>query len=58
MVNIKKYFLQLGFTRLKVDEFLAKNFMRAGYSHVDVIKTPLGTRIIILVPNGVLMTST
>ena len=47
MVNIKKYFLQLGFTRLKVDEFLAKNFMRAGYSRVDVIKTPLGTRVII-----------
>ena len=47
MVNIKKYFLQLGFTKLKIDEFLAKNFMRAGYSHVDVIKTPLGTRVII-----------
>ncbi len=47
MVNIKKYFLQLGFTKLKVDEFLAKNFMRAGYSRVDVIKTPLGTRVII-----------
>ena len=47
MVNIKKYFIQLNLAKLKVDEYLAKNFMRAGYSRVDVIKTPLGTRVVI-----------
>jgi small subunit ribosomal protein S3 len=47
MVNIKSHFIQLNLLKLKIDEYLAKNFMRAGYSHVDLIKTPLGTRVII-----------
>ncbi|MCD6428805.1 MAG: 30S ribosomal protein S3 [Desulfurococcales archaeon] len=47
MVNIKQHFIQLNLLRLKVDEYLAKNFMRAGYSRVELIKTPLGTRVII-----------
>jgi len=47
LVNIKQHFIQLNLLRLKVDEYLAKNFMRAGYSRVELIKTPLGTRVII-----------
>jgi len=46
-VNIKKYFIELSKLRIKIDEYLAKNFMRAGYSHIDLITTPLGTRIVI-----------
>ncbi len=47
MVDIKRHFIQLNMLKLKIDEFLAKNFMRAGYSKVELIKTPLGTRVII-----------
>ncbi|MEM0037694.1 MAG: 30S ribosomal protein S3 [Zestosphaera sp.] len=47
MVNIKEHFLGLNLVRLKIDEFLAKNFVRAGYSRVEMIKTPLGTRVVL-----------
>ncbi len=47
MVDIKSHFIGLNLIRLKIDEFLSKNFMRAGYSKVELIKTPLGTRVII-----------
>ncbi|MCD6324173.1 MAG: 30S ribosomal protein S3 [Desulfurococcales archaeon] len=47
MVDIKAHFLGLNMLRVKIDEYLAKNFMRAGYSRVELIKTPLGTRVII-----------
>ncbi len=47
MVDIKTHFIGLNLLRIKVDEYLAKNFMRAGYSRVELIKTPLGTRVII-----------
>ncbi len=47
MVDIKTHFIDLNLLRIKVDEYLAKNFMRAGYSRVELIKTPLGTRVII-----------
>ncbi len=47
MVNIKRYFIQHGILRTKIDEFLAKQFYRAGYAGVEVQKTPIGTRVII-----------
>ena len=47
MVDIKGHFLGLNLLRVKIDEYLAKNFMRAGYSRTELIKTPLGTRVII-----------
>lgn len=47
MVDIKAHFIGLNLLRAKIDEYLAKNFMRAGYSRVELIKTPLGTRVII-----------
>lgn len=47
MVDIKSYFIQLNMLRVKVDEYLARTFMRAGYAKADLIKTPLGTRVII-----------
>lgn len=47
MVNTKEYFMGLNLIRLKIDEFLSKNFVRAGYSRVELIKTPLGTRVIL-----------
>jgi small subunit ribosomal protein S3 len=47
MVNIKKYFIELGLKKVAVDEYLAYKYWRAGYAGVDVIRTPLGTRVII-----------
>ncbi len=47
MVNIKKYFIEQGIKKVAVDEYLASKFWRAGYAGVDLIRTPLGTRVII-----------
>lgn len=47
MVNIKRYFVEKGITAVKIDEYLAKHFYRAGYAGVEIYKTPLGTRIVI-----------
>ena len=47
MVNVKRLFVQKGIIKAKIDEYLAKEFYRAGYAGVDILKTPLGTRIII-----------
>ncbi|MCS7112261.1 MAG: 30S ribosomal protein S3 [Ignisphaera sp.] len=47
MVNIKRYFIEQGVKKVAVDEYLASKFWRAGYAGVDVIRTPLGTRVII-----------
>ena len=47
MVNIKKYFIEKGILKTMIDEYLAANFWRAGYAGVDIIKTPVDTRIII-----------
>ncbi len=47
MVNIKRYFIEKGILKTMIDEYLAANFWRAGYAGVDIIKTPVDTRIII-----------
>ncbi len=47
MVNIKRCFIQKALTKAKIDEYLAKQFYRAGYAGVDIQQTPLGTRVII-----------
>ncbi|MDK6027953.1 30S ribosomal protein S3 [Ignisphaera sp. 4213-co] len=47
MVNIKRYFIEQGIKKVAVDEYLASKFWRAGYAGVDIIRTPLGTRVII-----------
>jgi small subunit ribosomal protein S3 len=47
LVDVKEHFIGLNLVRLKIDEFLSKNFVRAGYSRVELIKTPLGTRVVL-----------
>ena len=47
MVNIKRYFVQRGLQKTRVDEYLAKMFSRAGYAGVNIQRTPLGTHIVI-----------
>ena len=41
------HFLNRGILKMRVDEFLANELARAGYGGVEIIKAPLGTRVII-----------
>jgi len=42
-----KHFIEDSIKKTKVDEFLWKEFERAGYGGVEITKTPLGTNIVI-----------
>ncbi len=47
MVLIKKYFIKQAMQKTMIDEYLAKQFARARYSGVDIVQTPIGTRVTI-----------
>ncbi|MCD6469481.1 30S ribosomal protein S3 [Candidatus Bathyarchaeota archaeon] len=42
-----KHFINENIKRTEIDEFLWKEFERAGYGGVEITKTPLGTNIVI-----------
>jgi len=44
---IERIFIDENQRKLEIEEYLAEEFGRADYSHCDIFKTPLGTRIII-----------
>jgi len=44
---VEKLFVKEGIKESEVEEYLAKRFERAGYSHTEIQRTPLGTRIIV-----------
>lgn len=44
---IEKHFVKEGIKESEIEEFLREKFDRAGYSHIDIQRTPLGTRIIV-----------
>lgn len=44
---IEKTFVKEGIRESQVDDFLREKFKRAGYSHTDIQRTPLGTRIVV-----------
>ncbi|RLI98912.1 MAG: 30S ribosomal protein S3 [Candidatus Aenigmatarchaeota archaeon] len=44
---IEKIFVKEGIKKADVEEFLAKKFEKAGYSHTEISRTPLGTRIVV-----------
>lgn len=44
---VEKLFVKEGIKVSEVEEFLKKRFERAGYSHTEIQRTPLGTRIIV-----------
>lgn len=46
---IEKIFVKSGISTSEVQKFLKKKFEKAGYSHTEIERTPLGTRIIIYV---------
>lgn len=43
----KEHFITRRIKKAQVDEYLDKELEKAGYSHVDIQKTPLGTRVIV-----------
>ncbi|MEZ0290466.1 MAG: 30S ribosomal protein S3 [Sulfolobales archaeon] len=47
MVGKKKIFLESAMKRLVIEEYLASTFYKADFAGVDIISSPLGTRIII-----------
>jgi len=44
---IEKVFVREGIKESQVEKFLSEKFERAGYSHTEIQRTPLGTRIIV-----------
>ncbi|MEM7821226.1 MAG: 30S ribosomal protein S3 [Candidatus Aenigmatarchaeota archaeon] len=44
---IEKIFVREEIRKCEVEEFLAKKFEKAGYSHTEITRTPLGMRIIV-----------
>lgn len=44
---IEKKFVKEGIKESQVEKFLRKRFERAGYSHAEIQRTPLGTRIVV-----------
>ena len=44
---IQKYFIQENARRAEIDDFLSQDLKRAGYSRVEMTKTPLGTRVVV-----------
>jgi small subunit ribosomal protein S3 len=46
---IESYFINEGMKEVQIEEFLKNRFERAGYSHIEIQRTPLGTRIIVFV---------
>lgn len=46
-MSIHKFFINDGSNKSKIDEFLSRELQRAGYSKLELMKTPLGTRVVI-----------
>lgn len=43
----EKLFVKEGIREMEVEEFLAKKFEKAGYSHTEIQRTPLGIRMLV-----------
>ncbi len=46
-MSVTKYFIKDVSRRLEIDELLSQELKRAGYSRVELTKSPVGTRIVI-----------
>ncbi|MEM5882918.1 MAG: 30S ribosomal protein S3 [Candidatus Aenigmatarchaeota archaeon] len=44
---VEKLFVKEGIKEAQIEEFLAKKFEKAGYSHTEIQRTPLGIRIVV-----------
>jgi len=46
-MSVQKFFVSEGMKDAQLESFLKEKFDKAGYSHSDIQRTPLGTRIIV-----------
>ena len=46
-MTVERIFVKEGIKYAELEEFLAKKFEKAGYSHTEIQRTPLGTRLIV-----------
>ena len=46
-MSVTKYFIKDVSRRLEIDELLQRDLKRAGYSRVELTKSPVGTRVVI-----------
>ncbi len=46
-MSIEKTFVSEGIKEAEIEKYFRKKFDRAGYSHIEIQRTPLGTRILI-----------
>jgi len=46
-MTIESYFIKEGMKQVQIEDYLGKKFDKAGYSHIEIQRTPLGTRIIV-----------
>jgi small subunit ribosomal protein S3 len=44
---IERTFIQKNFNKMELEDYLTKKLDRAGFSHLEIIKTPLVTRIVL-----------
>jgi len=44
---VERFFISEGIKEAQLESFLKEKFDKAGYSHADIQRTPLGTRIIV-----------
>jgi small subunit ribosomal protein S3 len=45
MTPLAKHFIEQGIKLMQINEFLRKEFVRAGFAGIDMQQTPLGVRI-------------
>ncbi len=46
-LSIERKFIKDGIRMVEISEYLKRQFARADYSHIEIQKTPLGTRIVV-----------
>lgn len=46
-MDIKKLFVKEGVKYMEINEFLKRKLSRAGYVNVEIMRTPIGTRLVI-----------
>lgn len=46
-MSVQKYFMRDSIKKAEINAYLAEELKKAGYSKVEITKTPLGTRIVI-----------
>ena len=44
---VERFFVKEGIKEAQIEDYLKNKFERAGYSHIDIQRTPLGTRIVV-----------